>query len=130
MKPDITFFGEALPDAFHTRLVEHDRERVDLVVVIGTSLKVAPVSEVVPFLHPHVPQIYISRTPVDHTNFDIDLLGDCDVVVAELCRRAGWDLEHEMVPEGQVVEVVTEPGWQSRHLFTAAKTETEVEAEA
>ncbi|ROV88500.1 hypothetical protein VSDG_09335 [Cytospora chrysosperma] len=120
MKPDITFFGEALPDAFHTRLVEHDRDRADLVVVIGTSLKVAPVSEVVPFLHPHVPQIYISRTPVDHTNFDIDLLGDCDVVVAELCRRAGWDLVHDMVPEGQVVEVVTEPGWKSRHVFTEA----------
>ncbi|ROW08226.1 hypothetical protein VMCG_03325 [Cytospora schulzeri] len=131
MKPDITFFGEALPDAFHTRLVEHDRDRVDLVVVIGTSLKVAPVSEVVPFLHPHVPQIYISRTPVDHTNFDIDLLGDCDVVVAELCRRAGWDLEHEMVPEGQVVEVVTEPGWQSRHIFTetAGTAETTEPAE-
>ncbi|KUI69811.1 NAD-dependent protein deacetylase hst1 [Cytospora mali] len=118
MKPDITFFGEALPDEFHRRLVEHDREKVDLVVVIGTSLKVAPVSEVVPFLHPHVPQIYISRTPVDHINFDIDLLGDCDVVVAELCRRAGWTLDHEMVPEGQVVEVVTAPGWQSRHVFT------------
>ncbi|KAK7747343.1 NAD-dependent histone deacetylase sir2 [Cytospora paraplurivora] len=123
MKPDITFFGEALPDEFHRRLVEHDRERVDLVVVIGTSLKVAPVSEVVPFLHPHVPQIYISRTPVDHTNFDIDLLGDCDVVVAELCRRAGWELDHEMVPEGQVVEVETVPGWKSRHVFTEVRPE-------
>lgn len=118
MKPDITFFGEALPDEFSSRLVDHDRDKTDLVVVIGTSLKVAPVSELVPFLYPHIPQIYISRTPVNHHNFDIDLLGDCDVVVAELCRRAGWDLRHEMVPEDQVVDVVTESGWSSRHIFT------------
>jgi NAD+-dependent protein deacetylase SIR2 len=118
MKPDITFFGEALPDEFSSRLVDHDRDKTDLVVVIGTSLKVAPVSELVPFLHPHIPQIYISRTPVNHHNFDIDLLGDCDVVVAELCRRAGWDLQHEMVPKDQIVDVVTESGWKSRHVFT------------
>lgn len=135
MKPDITFFGEPLPDEFSRRLTEHDRDLVDLVIVIGTSLKVAPVSEVVPFLPPHIPQIYISRTPVSHVNFDIDLLGDCDVVVAELCRRAGWELKHEMVPEGQVVETKLAEGWGSRHIFTqvlpkpAEKEEKEVKNE-
>jgi len=94
---------------------------VDLVIVIGTSLKVAPVSEVVPYLPAHIPQMYISRTPVSHVNFDVDMLGDCDVVVAELCRRAGWDLNHEMVPEDQKVEIKLQDGFTSRHLFTAAK---------
>ncbi|KAL2021252.1 hypothetical protein VTK56DRAFT_7331 [Thermocarpiscus australiensis] len=121
MKPDITFFGEPLPDEFAKRLTEHDRDLVDLVIVIGTSLKVAPVSEVVPFLPPRIPQIYISRTPVSHVNFDIDLLGDCDVVVAELCRRAGWQLQHEMIPEGQVVETRLAEGFTSRHIFTQLK---------
>ncbi|KAI9846109.1 MAG: NAD-dependent histone deacetylase sir2 [Sclerophora amabilis] len=119
MKPDITFFGEDLPNAFHDRLVNHDRELVDLVVVIGTSLKVAPVSEVVGFLPPEVPQIYISRTPVSHVNFDVDMLGDCDVVVAELCRRAGWTLDHEMIPKDQQVEIQLQTGYPSRHLFSA-----------
>ncbi|CAK7272954.1 NAD-dependent histone deacetylase sir2 [Sporothrix epigloea] len=119
MKPGITFFGEPLPDEFSRRLTEHDRDRADLVVVIGTSLKVAPVSEVVPYMPPHVPQIYISRTPVSHINFDIDLLGDCDVVISELCRRAGWDLQHEMIPPNQQVHVETPPGeFASRHVFT------------
>ncbi|TGJ79091.1 hypothetical protein E0Z10_g9672 [Xylaria hypoxylon] len=118
MKPDITFFGEPLPDEFSKRLVKHDRNLVDLVIVIGTSLKVAPVSEVVPFLPSHIPQIYISRTPVTHINFDIDLLGDCDVVVAELCRRAGWDLDHPMVPPNQKVNITVEKGYKSRHIFT------------
>lgn len=117
MKPDITFFGEPLPDEFSKRLTEHDRDLVDLVIVIGTSLKVAPVSEVVPYLPPHIPQIYISRTPVSHVNFDIDLLGDCDVVVAELCRRAGWDFRHEMIPEGQKIDVKLAEGYGSRHIF-------------
>ncbi|KAI0483855.1 DHS-like NAD/FAD-binding domain-containing protein [Xylaria cf. heliscus] len=120
MKPDITFFGEPLPDEFSKRLVKHDRNLVDLVIVIGTSLKVAPVSEVVPFLPAHIPQIYISRTPVSHINFDIDLLGDCDVVVAELCRRAGWDLQHPMVPPNQKVNIALERGYKSRHNFTPA----------
>ncbi|KAH8809910.1 SIR2-domain-containing protein [Hyaloscypha bicolor E] len=121
MKPDITFFGEALPDRFSERLTNHDKNLVDLVIVIGTSLKVAPVSEVVPYLPAHIPQMYISRTPVSHVNFDVDMLGDCDVVVAELCRRAGWDLAHEMVPEDQKVEIKLQDGFTSRHLFSAIK---------
>jgi NAD-dependent histone deacetylase SIR2 len=118
MKPDITFFGEDLPDTFSDRLTKHDRDKVDLVIVIGTSLKVAPVSEVIPYLPAHIPQVYISRTPISHINFDIDILGDCDVVVAELCRRAGWDLKHEMIPEKQVVDVELQEGFLNRHVFT------------
>jgi len=119
MKPDITFFGEDLPDAFGRRLLDHDRERVDLVIVIGTSLKVAPVAEVPGILPRQIPQLLISRTPVSHIEFDIDMLGESDVVVSELCRRAGWDLQHEMIPDPQRVEVELEEGYKSRHLFTA-----------
>lgn len=118
MKPDITFFGEQLPDRFSERLTGHDKNLVDLVIVIGTSLKVAPVSEVVPYLPAHIPQMYISKTPVSHVNFDVDLLGECDVVVAELCRRAGWDLEHEMIPKDQKLDIRLQDGFTSRHIFT------------
>ncbi|PHH69250.1 hypothetical protein CDD82_7898 [Ophiocordyceps australis] len=117
MKPDITFFGEALPVQFGQRLTEHDRDLVDLVLVIGTSLKVTPVSEIVSWLPPHIPQIYMSRQPVAHINFDIDLLGDCDVVVAELARRLHWPLVHDMVPPDQDVVVRSDPASPSRHFF-------------
>ena len=113
MKPDITFFGEGLPARFHDRLIKHDRELVDLVVVIGTSLKVAPVSEVVGVIPAEVPQIYISREACNHVDFDIDLLGNCDTVVTELCRRAGWDLNHEMVSDGPI-DVQLKEGFESR----------------
>ncbi|OJD14796.1 hypothetical protein AJ78_04884 [Emergomyces pasteurianus Ep9510] len=119
MKPDITFFGEDLPGAFSQRLIGHDRELADLVIVIGTSLKVAPVAEVPGILPRNVPQILISRDPVSHIDFDIEMLGECDVVVSELCRRAGWDLEHEMIPKGQTVEVELNEGYVSRYRFRA-----------
>lgn len=61
MKPDITFFGEPLPSDFFDRLKNEDREKVDLVIVMGTSMKVAPVSEIPNFLPRDIPQIFISR---------------------------------------------------------------------
>lgn len=61
MKPDITFFGEALPSGFFDRLQREDREKVDLIIVMGTSMKVAPVSEIPNYVPRDVPQIYISR---------------------------------------------------------------------
>jgi NAD-dependent histone deacetylase SIR2 len=122
MKPDITFFGEALPDEFSRRLTENDRDKVDLVIVIGTSLKVTPVSEIVSWLPSHIPQIYVSRQAVSHINFDIDLLGDCDVVVAELCRRLGWPLKHEMVPRDQKIDVAPLEGFKSRHTFSVRES--------
>ncbi|CUS13941.1 unnamed protein product [Tuber aestivum] len=118
MKPDIIFFGEQLPATFNKRLVDHDRALCDLFICIGTSLKVAPVSEIIGILPPHVPQIYISKTPVTHVSFDVELIGSCDDVVAELSRRAEWELKHDMIPEGQEkVKIRLEEGSASRWIF-------------
>ena len=35
------------------------------------------------------PQILINREPLNHLTFDVELLGDCDAIVAELCERMG-----------------------------------------
>ncbi|KAL6717818.1 NAD-dependent histone deacetylase sir2 [Lecanora helva] len=121
MKPDITFFGEDLPSDFHNRLMNHDRDLVDLVIVIGTSLKVAPVSEVVGILPSNIPQLYISREPCSHVDFDVDLLGDCDTVVTELCRRAGWDLQHEMIKPEQKIDIQLQDGYESRFSIKAVE---------
>ncbi|KAF5870134.1 putative chromatin regulatory protein sir2 protein [Botrytis fragariae] len=117
MKPDITFFGENLPDVFSDRLSKHDRDQVDLVITIGTSLKVAPVSEVVPYLPSHVPQIQINRDPIGHLAFDIDLVGECDVVVSKICKELGWELKHSMIPKDQEIEIKTSPNYPHRHDF-------------
>ncbi|KAF9341253.1 NAD-dependent histone deacetylase sir2 [Linnemannia elongata] len=99
MKPDIVFFGEKLPQIFDRSLAE-DRELVDLLIVIGSSLKVAPVSDIMHQLPNTVPQILINRTPNHQMDFDVQLLGNCDTIVAELCRMVGWELKHDKLPEG------------------------------
>ena len=38
---------------------------------------------------PEVPQVLINREPLRHLTFDVELLGDCDVIVSELCQRLG-----------------------------------------
>lgn len=38
-----------------------------------------------------VPQILINREPLKHLNFDVELLGDCDTIVEELCKNLNWD---------------------------------------
>ena len=43
MKPDIVFFGESLPEEFHQQM-ELDKNDCDLLIVIGSSLKVRPVA--------------------------------------------------------------------------------------
>ncbi|KAF9901659.1 NAD-dependent histone deacetylase sir2 [Linnemannia zychae] len=99
MKPDIVFFGEKLPQVFDRSLAV-DRDLVDLLIVIGSSLKVAPVSDIMHQLPNNVPQILINRTPNHDMDFDVQLLGNCDTVVAELCRMVGWELKHQKLPNG------------------------------
>lgn len=100
MKPDIIFFGEQLPDLFHDSLAR-DREEVDLLIVMGSSLKVAPVSEIMGHIPHSIPQVVINKTPILHMQFDVQLIGDSDVIVAELCRRLEWDLVHPSLPGGR-----------------------------
>ncbi|KAG5421176.1 SIR2 [Candida metapsilosis] len=95
-KPDITFFGEGLPQRFHDQIGD-DIANCDLLISVGTSLKVAPVADIVDKLPHHVPQILINKDPIDHCNFDVSLLGYCDEVISFLANKLGedWKLPHE-----------------------------------
>ncbi|CAJ0750838.1 22718_t:CDS:2 [Entrophospora sp. SA101] len=99
MKPDIVFFGEKLPPEFDNYFPK-DREKVDLLIVMGSSLKVAPVSEIMGQIPHRVPQIVINKTPIKHMQFDVQLLGDCDIIIPELCRMLDWELFHEKLSGG------------------------------
>lgn len=59
---------------------------------MGTSLKVAPVSDLLTHLPPTTPVVLINRTPITHMAMDVMLLGDSDAVVQYLSKRLGWDL--------------------------------------
>ncbi|KIW38093.1 uncharacterized protein PV06_10060 [Exophiala oligosperma] len=91
LKPDMTFFGEHISQSYAPRL-NIDKTKVDLLVIIGTSLKVAPVNEMLLAIPPNVPQIWISkdRCQREGVKVDIELLGECDLIIGEIARRAGW----------------------------------------
>lgn len=109
MKPDITFFGEDLPDTFFERFNSIDKIAADYILVIGTSMQVAPVAKMPDKIamvgRNNVPCVYVGREPCRHIEFDIQLIGDCDTVCWALADKLGWGLDHEMVPEGINVKV-------------------------
>ncbi|SCV04822.1 LAMI_0H19570g1_1 [Lachancea mirantina] len=104
LKPDITFFGEALPSKFH-RFIREDVLKCDLLICIGTSLKVAPVSEIVNMIPAGIPQVLINKDPVRHAEFDLSLLGLCDDVAALVARKCGWDVPHDRWPELKAMNI-------------------------
>ncbi|KAJ3337051.1 NAD-dependent protein deacetylase sirtuin-1 [Kappamyces sp. JEL0680] len=91
MKPDIIFFGENLPQDFHDKFAK-DKHVVDLLIVMGSSLRVAPVATVKDRIPHRVPQILINMESLRHMQeFDIQLLGYSDTVTKALARSLGWD---------------------------------------
>lgn len=100
VKPDIVFFGESLPDRFHATLND-DMDNADLLIVMGTSLKVTPVSLIPDFVGKKCPRVLINhelvgnfdRPGVKGKSRDIFEKGDCDDGVLKLCKLLGWEEE-------------------------------------
>lgn len=97
MKPDIIFFGERLPEHFFDSL-ESDLDQVDLCIVMGSSLKVSPVADIISKLPNSCPLVLINREVVGYPNkFDVLLLGNCDEVVGAVCSKLGpgWEIPNQ-----------------------------------
>jgi len=91
IKPDIVFFGEALP----LRFSEHSREDLkscDLLIILGTSLKVKPFAGLPGLVKPGTPILLLNRQQVLRSA-DVFMQGDCDDGVLELARLLGWEAE-------------------------------------
>ena len=63
VKPDVVFFGENLPERFH-QLLEEDVVKADLLLVLGTSLKVTPFALIPDMVPPNIPRVLINRERV------------------------------------------------------------------
>jgi NAD-dependent SIR2 family protein deacetylase len=62
VKPDITFFGEDLPPRFY-QLHKQDFAQCDLLIVMGTSLKVNPFASLIKQVGRYVPRVLINLEP-------------------------------------------------------------------
>jgi NAD-dependent SIR2 family protein deacetylase len=102
VKPDIVFFGQGLPERFHRQL-PMDVAVADLLLVIGTSLQVAPVSLIPEYVR--CKRILINRELVgdfDETT-DAVVLGECDDICVELARQLDWETQlHELNQETRI----------------------------
>ncbi|AYV84548.1 MAG: NAD-dependent protein deacetylase sirtuin-1 isoform X1, partial [Hyperionvirus sp.] len=83
LKPNIVFYDE---DARFIKSLSFDADECDLLIIIGTSLKVNPVANVISWINPVVPIIVINKEsiPVISRENVIELLGDCDEIVDAL----------------------------------------------
>lgn len=53
----------------------------------------------------NVPQILINREPLRNLHFDVELLGNCDDIVSEICKRLGVSWDH-LAPPGPLATQV------------------------
>jgi NAD-dependent histone deacetylase SIR2 len=97
VKPDIVFFGEALPEAFFSNRTLP--QEADLCIVMGTSLSVQPFASLPGFCRDGVPRVLINLERVGGMGSrpdDVLILGDCDAGVRKFAGAMGWleELEH------------------------------------
>ena len=119
VKPDIVFFGEALPHDFG-RASKKDLPNASLLMVLGTSLKVLPFAALPSLVGRQVPRVLINRElvtmmvpPLNHEerywgrniqlrsqppiNRDVFLEGDCQDTIAQLITDLGWEEDLELL---------------------------------
>ncbi|PYH84170.1 DHS-like NAD/FAD-binding domain-containing protein [Aspergillus uvarum CBS 121591] len=111
VKPDVVFFGEEIPPAYAER--EAVVREADLLLVLGTSLKVAPCSQLPRLVREGVPRVLVNRERAGDLGGrpgDVCVLGECDDGVGGLADALGWREELEEVWRDAVrrVEVLFE----------------------
>jgi NAD-dependent SIR2 family protein deacetylase len=98
MKPSIVLFRSALPQEFFHNARE-DLPNVDLLIVVGTSLAVAPANSLVYRSPRSAMRLIVNREPVgyrlgidysEHSKRDYFAQGDIDNVLLDLVEELGW----------------------------------------
>lgn len=97
VKPDIVFFGEALPSRFFD-LWDGDADDVDIAIVAGTSLTVYPFAALPSEVNQDTLRLLINNEVVGDfktgkRKSDVLVISDCDEAAAVLAKSLGWDEE-------------------------------------
>lgn len=117
VKPDIVFFGESLPPRF-VNFSRQDCGKADLLIVMGTSLKVYPFAGLINQVPRFCPRLLINRELVGTSYFpfslgfkvnqpgndrDLAMLGDVQEQVRKLVHLLGWEKElNDLIASGPV----------------------------
>jgi NAD-dependent SIR2 family protein deacetylase len=120
VKPNITFFGEAMPQKFHWahdmirnkpdnywKLSEEEKKKplfenggCDLMIVAGTALAVHPFSATLLQTEKNTPKVLINMENLRHNGADFEDLynfperlylgGKCDETIWKIAKDVGW----------------------------------------
>ncbi|ODV96055.1 hypothetical protein PACTADRAFT_40529 [Pachysolen tannophilus NRRL Y-2460] len=96
VKPDIVFFGEALPHEFFDKWDEDLSDGIDVCIVAGTSLQVYPFATLPGETPDSTWRILINREKcgdfeMNSRKKDLVLLGDADEIASMLIKQLGWE---------------------------------------
>jgi len=97
VKPSIVLFRSRLPEVFF-QSVPDDVKNIDLLLIFGTSLAVAPANSIVRRIPKSSMRVLINREPVgrhlglDYEENDRDFFaaGDCENIALNLIDKLGW----------------------------------------
>eukprot|EP00744_Colponema_vietnamica_P011863 GILI01016668.1.p1 GENE.GILI01016668.1~~GILI01016668.1.p1 ORF type:complete len:333 (+),score=57.17 GILI01016668.1:54-1001(+) len=115
VKPNVIFFGEALPPRF-SELLKLDAPECDFLLIIGTSLSVYPFAAIPDFVRAAVPRVLVNMTEAGEMLYfnkkirDVFLPGDCQVTVKILQSLAFGEAkaiagaDKLQIPEAEVSE--------------------------
>ncbi len=125
VKPDIVFFGEALPRTFSEQ--SHKAVMADLALIIGTSLQVYPFAGLPQMVRESMPRVLFNMERVGQIGTrpdDVLSLGPCDDGIRQLAAELGWGDELEKMWRGIVGEEEAE-----RQLRSQKERSKEVDEE-
>lgn len=109
VKPDIVFFGEALPSKFSEK-VKTDFQDCDLLIILGSSLVVQPFASIIDRVKSTCPRLLINREKAgqrdrvmqlmgmgagmdfdsSENTRDVAWIGDCDDGCKMIAEKLGW----------------------------------------
>ena len=120
VKPDIVFFGEGLPSRFHN-LLRQDMGQADLLLILGTSLQVAPVSM--------IPEM-VDRKLCKRVLLNLELVGNLDIAGKK--NKHNKELQQDIFHKGACDETIVTlsklMGWHEELQELNSKTKVETQS--
>jgi len=114
LKSSTVLFGEPMPEIFF-KSIKEDVEKCDLLLIMGTSLKVYPVTSILDYVNESVPRLLINNEIVGPFHYgvkeyyeegmyrreegipgsyrDIACIGDIDQILEIFMNELGWQLD-------------------------------------
>ncbi|XP_070942764.1 NAD-dependent protein deacetylase sirtuin-2 isoform X1 [Macaca nemestrina] len=140
VKPDIVFFGESLPARFFS-CMQSDFLKVDLLLVMGTSLQVQPFASLISKAPLSTPRLLINKEKAGQSDpflgmilglgggmdfdskkayRDVAWLGDCDQGCLALAELLGWKKELEDLVRREHASIDAQSGAEAPNPSTSA----------